>query len=221
MKHSKFILLLLLLPIYRTKIGLSSQGATGNRSLSLKTEIDRRFGKILTRNERRASKHQKSSSKRSRVKLVNPKLGTARRSFKSRRRLMLPSTGYTMNVKSQPFPDGETTAIVLNAPDADKPQRKEASDMKPEPLVYVPQFIYPTKKRQVIVHEEQPIENYYSRLINSPNDLYNKMGANNPHYEQYTHAAAAGGYYDPYSKVKAPEYKDPNAGLSVPDVFII
>ncbi len=72
-----------------------------------------------------------------------------------------------------------------------------------QPIVIVPQIIYPHKKKTVIVHNEGSFRNLYTNALNSYSPLWMQMANMNPYFKEYTKKNPA---YDNY--MNSPDLQD-------------
>ena len=141
--------------------------------------IDNRFKKLQKKAKER---HIDNSFKKKR---------RLRSSYSNKRALFaIPGMGGTsvtsgkIEVKFPPQIKPKNDPIEINTPPAfypEVPGKKKTM----QPIIIVPEIIYPSKKKQMIVHHNRSMKDYYNDMIyKKVNPLYPHFAGMNPYWEE-------------------------------------
>ena len=86
-----------------------------------------------------------------------------------------------IKVNFPPLPQPNNSPITIKTPEAAYPT-VVADPSKQKPIVVVPELVYPHKVKRMIVHHENPLQNYYKAMAMQMNPYYAKMAVENPYY---------------------------------------
>lgn len=95
-----------------------------------------------------------------------------------------------IEVKFPPMPPPNNSPITIQTPPSSYPT-VIANPKKQKPIVVVPELIYPHKVRRVVVHHENPMQDYYHQMSMSMNPVYTSMAQNNQYYSDIVNNSSA------------------------------